>query len=125
MVNPDPARIRFGGFAESSLNLEVWSYIDAPDFDTFLEVKEHLMLLFMDKIAESGTRLAFPSQTVYLAQDMEFSEQQAQAVAETVGTWKTNNELRLPRFDQEQIDDLKRKIAYPPEGSVLNKKPEA
>ncbi|WP_256004597.1 mechanosensitive ion channel family protein [Pedobacter deserti] len=122
MVNPDPARIRFAGFGESSLNLEVWSYIDAPDFDIFLEVKEDLLLRFMDKIKESGTGLAFPSQTVYVAQDAGISEEQTKLAAEKVGDWITRNEMQLPKFDQQKIDSLKNTIPYPPEGSVLSQK---
>src|SRR5690606_31289040 len=47
-VSPDPARIRFLEYGSSSLNLEIFSYIDTLSFDEYLEVKEDLLLRIMD-----------------------------------------------------------------------------
>jgi len=124
LVSPDPARIRFAGFGESSLRLEVWSYIDTPSFDVFLEVKEDLLLRFMDVVAASGTDFAFPSQTLYFAKDKGVSEEKTSAAAETVKGWKENNDLQLPGFDPTMIEQLKGTIPYPPEGSISNKQKE-
>ncbi|MEJ7559562.1 MAG: mechanosensitive ion channel family protein [Pedobacter sp.] len=121
MVSPDPARVRFAGFGQSSLKLEVWSYVIAPDFDLFLEVKEDLLLRMMDVIAASGSDFAFPSQTLYFAKDKGLPEDKSREAAERVKVWKENNELQIPAFHPEKIESIKNTISYPPEGSVLNK----
>ncbi len=121
MVSPDPARVRFAGMGETSLRLEVWSYIVTPNFDEFLEVKEDLLLRMMDVVSSSGTDFAFPSQTIYLAKDKGVSEEKAKQAAEKVKAWKANNELQIPGFDPEKIRSIRNTIPYPPEGSVQNK----
>ena len=68
-VDASSARIRFIGFGEASLDLEVFCYVMTADFEVFLEVREELSLRFMDAIAASGTGFALPSQAVYLVQD--------------------------------------------------------
>lgn len=68
-VDPNPARIRFTGFGESSLDLEVFAYVRARDFDEFLVVAEELNLRIMDLVREAGAGFAFPSRTLYLRRD--------------------------------------------------------
>lgn len=122
MVNPDPARVRFTGFGASALKLEVWSYINAPSFDVFLEAKEDLLLRMMDIISASGTDFAFQSQTLYFAKDKGMDEGKTAAAAEKVKQWKESNDLQLPAFDTHKIQELKNSIPYPDEGSVAHKK---
>lgn len=122
-MNPNPARVRFLGLGTFSLDLEIWSYINAINFDEYLEVKEDLLLRIMDIIAASGTELAFPSQTLYLGRDKGLAEDKGKEAADRVKKWKENKELQLPNFDPETIKDLKDSIPYPPEGSVKRKEP--
>lgn len=122
-MNPNPARVRFLGLGASSLDLEIWSYIDAANFDEYLEVKEDLLLRIMDIIAASGTEPAFPSQTLYMSRDKGISEEKTKEAEERVRQWKENQELQLPNFDPETIKELKDTIPYPPEGSVKRKEP--
>jgi len=121
LVNPNPARIRFAGYSTHSLNLEVWSYIDTPNFDEFLEVKEDLLLRFMDVIAASGTTFAFPSQTLYFGKDAGVSTEKATEVSEKIKAWKANNNMQLPNFEAKEIEKLRGTIPYPPEGTVGHK----
>ncbi|KQR66957.1 mechanosensitive ion channel family protein [Pedobacter sp. Leaf176] len=121
LVNPDPARIRFAGYSTHSLNLEVWSYINTPNFDEFLEVKEDLLLRFMDVVAASGTAFAFPSQTLYFGKDAGVSPEKATEVSEKIKAWKANNNMQLPNFEAEEIEKLRGTIPYPPEGTVGHK----
>lgn len=120
-VSPDPARIRFEELGESSLNLGIWAYITAPGFDQFLEVKEDLLLRIMDKVKESGTDFAFPSQTLYFAKDAGISTEKATAAEERVQQWKRQQDLPIPNFSESQIQAMRNSIPYPPEGSVSNK----
>lgn len=68
-VDDKPARIRFTSFGESSLDLEVFAYVLARDFDEFLVIAEELNLRIMELVAEAGTGFAFPSRTLYLRRD--------------------------------------------------------
>lgn len=124
MVNSEDARVRFIGFGASSLRMEINCYVMVSTLDTSLEVKEDLLLRIMDIVAESGTGFAFPSQTVYFAQDEGVSEEKTKIVAEKVKAWKENDELQLPRFHQDKIDEIEDSIVYPPEGAAINKKKE-
>lgn len=124
MVNSDDARVRFIGFGASSLRLEINCYILVSTLDTSLEVKEDLLLRIMDIVMESGSGFAFPSQTVYFAQDEGVSQEKTKATSEKVKTWKENGELQVPRFHQDKIDEIEDSIVYPPEGSAISKKKE-
>lgn len=121
MVSNDPAKVRFTALGESSLKISVWSYIEAPNFDTFQEIQEDLLLRIMDIIAESGTDFAFPSQTLYLSTDKGISEEKTHEAQNRVKSWKEAEDMQLPAFDTSKIESLKGSIQYPPEGSVKNK----
>ena len=60
-INPDPARVRFTGPGDNSLNVEVFAYVDTTDFNEFLAVQEELVLRMLDILDGSGTGVAFPS----------------------------------------------------------------
>lgn len=116
-VDPDPARVRFTGFGAASLNLEIFSYVLASDYDDFLEVQEDLYLRIADIVRESGTGFAFPSQTVYFAADSGTSKDKSRAAEEQVNQWREAGDMPLPRFDPERIRELQGSIVYPPPGS--------
>lgn len=122
MVNSEDARVRFIGFGASSLRLEINCYILVSTLDTSLEIKEDLLLRIMDIVAESGSGFAFPSQTLYFAQDDGVSEEKTRNVTEKVKTWRENEELQVPRFHPDKIKEIEDSIVYPPEGSAINKK---
>lgn len=121
-ISPDPARIRFEELGESSLKLGIWSYITAPSFDEYLEVKEDVLLRIMDKVKESGTDFAFPSQTLYIANDSGISMEKAEAAKQRVEQWRDNNELPIPNFDVDEIRKMRGSITYPTEGSTSARK---
>jgi MscS family membrane protein len=65
-VDSRSARVRFIRFATSSLDMEVFSYVHASDWNNFLEIQESLLLSIRDIVQQAGARIAFPSQIVYL-----------------------------------------------------------
>ena len=65
-VTAEPARVRFVAFGPSSLDIEIFAYVAAIDFDEFLATAEDLHLQILEIIPECGTGFAFPSTTVYL-----------------------------------------------------------
>lgn len=121
LVDPNPARVRFQGFGASSLNLEIFTYINAINFENYVELREDLLLRIMDVIERSGTEFAFPSQTLYFAKDTGLSEEKAKEIEEVVKKWRESNEMQIPKFDPDKMQEIKNTIKYPPEGSSENK----
>jgi MscS family membrane protein len=116
-VTPDPARIRFVGFGAYSLDLEIFAYVDTPDWNEFLGIREDLFLRIMDAVEEAGTGFAFPSSTVYLGQDEAPSAERAQEVAEQVARWREEHEVYLPDFPSSRIEELAGTVPWPPPGA--------
>jgi len=112
-----PPIVRFTGITADALKVEITAYIEAINVETSQEVQEDLLLRMMDIIEKSGTSLAYPSQTLYMARDTPFSKEKADEISETVKKWKENNELQLPKFDPKRVEELKDSIKYPDKGS--------
>ena len=120
-VDPDPARVRLTTVGPDSLNLEFFAYAHARDFSESLEVHEDLLLRAMDIVAKSGTRLALPSQTLYMSKDEGVDEEQTREAEQRVQEWREQHDLPLPAFDEERISKLRDTITYPPEGASTNR----
>jgi MscS family membrane protein len=116
-VDSASARIRFVGFGESSLDLEVFSYVTVTDYGAYLEVAEDLNLRIMDIIAAAGTALALPAQMTYLNQGVGLDPDRARAVEMQVREWRERGELWLPRFPREKIAELENTLPYPADKS--------
>ncbi|KRD61001.1 mechanosensitive ion channel protein MscS [Flavobacterium sp. Root935] len=112
-----PPVVRFTGITADALKVEITAYIEAVNFDKSQEVQEDLLLRMMDIIENSGTALAYPSQTLYMSKDTALSSEKTAEVLQKVKKWKDNNELQLPEFDPARVEELKGSIKYPDEGS--------
>ena len=66
-VDSGSVRVRLLRFASFSLDVEVFAYLAARDWNQFLERQEDLLLKIMDIVQKAKTEIAFPSQTMYLA----------------------------------------------------------
>jgi len=65
----DSVRVRFLRLGAFSLDIELFAYLFAPDWNRFLEIQELLLLQVMEIVERAGTQIAFPSQTLHLADD--------------------------------------------------------
>lgn len=117
-VDPEPARVRFAEYGAASLNVEIFAYLLAKDFNDFVEIREDVLLRMMDVVEKSGSGFAFPSQTIYLARDKGLSQEKTTQAEETVRKWRENEEMSIPKFSPDQLENLKDSLTYPPEGSV-------
>ncbi len=61
-------RVRFVRLGTCSLDVDIFAYVFAREWNDFLDIQEELLLGVMDIIDKAGTRIAFPSQTLYLAE---------------------------------------------------------
>lgn len=67
LVDLQSVRVRFFRLGPFSLDVDVFAYVFARDWNHFLEVQEQLLLRVTEIVSRSGTSIAFPSQTMYLA----------------------------------------------------------
>ncbi len=54
-------RVRFVGFGDFALNVEMQAYVPTADFPEFLAVQEDIFLRTIDLFAEAGAGFARPS----------------------------------------------------------------
>jgi MscS family membrane protein len=117
-VDPDPARVRFTGFGDFSLDLDIWAYVLATDFSEYLEIAEDLNLRIMDIVDRAGSGFAFPSSTAYLAKDEGVDAERSREAEQRVAAWRERGEIQLPGFTPERIAELAGSLEYPPTGSA-------
>jgi MscS family membrane protein len=79
-VDPDPARIRFVEFGTFSLDLDIFAYVAAADYDEFLGVVEDLNLRIIDIVSEAGISLAVPVQRTFLERRADRNESLGQQI---------------------------------------------
>jgi MscS family membrane protein len=116
-VDSEPARMRFTGIGEDSLELEGFVYILTKDLGEYLEISEDLNLRIMDVVQSAGTTLAIPARTVFTDEGYRPDRAKAQVAEAKVKEWRESNQLNLPNFSQSTIDELRDSLDYPPKGS--------
>jgi hypothetical protein len=57
-VERTASRVRFIGFGESSLTLEIFAYMLVSDFDAFLVVQQKLLLAILEVTSSAGASIA-------------------------------------------------------------------
>ena len=62
----DNPRVRFQSIGKDALELVVFAYTDTRTFPDYLEVAEDLNMKILDILAQAGTTLALPGQTLYM-----------------------------------------------------------
>ena len=117
MVTPDPARVRFVGYAAFSKNVEVFAYLRCQDQDTFLAIQEDLLIRMEDLVREAGSGFAFPSSTTYLARDAGIDAEHARQAETMVARWRDEDRLPFPEFDPDFRNERQDSLDYPPKGS--------
>ena len=115
------ARVRFIGFRDSAVELEVFAYVLETEYVVFLAIQEDLLLRFMNLVEESGTAFAFPSQTTYISRDGGIDKSKTNVTMEKVSTWREQGELPFPDFMPEDISKFENKLEYPEPGSIFRK----
>jgi MscS family membrane protein len=66
-IAEEPLRVRFIGFGEYYLEVELYAYAMTDAWPEFLEIREDVLMKVMDIIELSGTRLALPTGVRYLS----------------------------------------------------------
>jgi MscS family membrane protein len=118
-ITEDPARVRFAGFGDHSLNVEIFAYADTADWNQFLGIQEDVYLRIMDILKEAGTGFAIPSQTTYFTRDGGLSKERAEAAEAEVEAWRSGGSLPFPEFGQEHRERVRNTLVFPPEGAPV------
>jgi MscS family membrane protein len=66
-IDRQSVRVRFLNLGAFSLDVDVFAYVFARDWNHFLEIQEEFLFGITDIVAKAGTQIAFPSQTMYVA----------------------------------------------------------
>jgi MscS family membrane protein len=66
LIDRDSIRVRFFRLGAFSLDVDVFAYVFARDLNQFLEIQETLLFGITEIVADAGTGIAFPSQTMYV-----------------------------------------------------------
>ena len=66
-VQRDSVRVRFVRLGDYSLDIDVFAYVSALDWNDFLEVQEALLFAITDVVEAAGTGIAFRTQPVFAA----------------------------------------------------------
>ena len=118
-VAPEPSRVRFIGFGEYSLDVEIYAYVLTSDYQEYLAVLEDINLRIMTLIEQAGAQFAFPSAVEYQANDQKSDPSLVKSAESAVAKWRSEGKLPFPDYDWRDKSGISGTLDYPPEGSIL------
>ena len=121
MVSMDPARVRFAGYGDFSLNVELFAFVNTRDWNEFLAVQEDLNLRIKDVVEGCGTGFAFPSQTLYMERGKGLVPEEVAKAEALVQRWREEDRLPFPEHEQGYRFELANTLDFPPKGSPGNR----
>ena len=116
VVDDEPV-VRFAGFGDFVLNVEIRVHIGTSDSNEFRAIREDIYLRVMNIVKDAGTSVAFPSRTVYHARDDGLDAERQQDAEAQVRAWCSAHELPFPNFTADHREKTRNTLDYPPEGS--------
>ena len=111
------ARVRFLNCGDYSFDVEIFVYVDTGKLPEFLGIQEDVLLRVIDILKAAGTDFAFPSQTTYHSRDSGLDRERSSAAEAEVQAWRSKGTLPFPEFAQEQREQFRGTLDFPPEGS--------
>ena len=121
MVAMDPARVRFAGYGDFALNVEIFAFVNTRDWSEFLAVQEDLNLRIKDIVEGAGSGFAFPSQTLYMERGTGLDAEATEKAEKLVGRWRDEDRLPFPDHEAGYRFELSNTLDYPPRGSAGNR----
>ena len=116
IIDEEP-RVRFIGFGDFSLNVEIRVDIKTSNRDEYRAIQEDIYFRVMKIVKASGTGFAFPSRTVYHSRDEGLDKDLQQSAEKQVRDWCSAQELPFPNFSLDYLQKNRNTLDYPPEGS--------
>jgi MscS family membrane protein len=65
-IDPEIVRVRLLRLGAFSLDVDIFAYLRATDWNQFLEIQEQLLFRITEIVHGAGASIAFPSQTMYV-----------------------------------------------------------
>jgi len=65
-VDRASVRVQFFRLGAFSLDVDIFAYLFARDWNHFLEIQEELLFSVTEIVSRAGAEIAFPSQTMYV-----------------------------------------------------------
>ncbi len=121
MVSMDPARVRFVGYGDFALKVELFAFVNTRDWDEFMAVQEDLNLRIKDIVEGCGTGFAFPSQTLYMERGQGLAPEAIEKAESLVKRWREENRLPFPEHEAGFRFELASTLDWPPKGSPGNR----
>jgi MscS family membrane protein len=118
-IEAETARIRFAGFGESSLAMELFCYVKTTDGVEFNAIREDVLLRIMQVVDESGTSFSSPSRNVVIARDPGLDAKKSEDAERVVAEWREGHALPFPDFPPAEISRMRGSILYPPPDSAV------
>ena len=116
-VVDDEPKVRFAGFGDYALSVEIRANINTTDPNEFRAIREDIYLRMMKIVKDAGTGFAFPSRTVYHTRDDGLDAERQQEAEAQVRAWCSAQELPFPTFTADYRKKIRNTLDYPPEGS--------
>jgi MscS family membrane protein len=113
----DEPNVRFAGFSDFALKVDIRVKINTTDPNEFRAIREDIYLRVMKIVKDAGTGFAFPSRTVYHTRDEGLDAERQQAAEAQVRAWCSAQELPFPNFTADYRNKIRNTLDYPPEGS--------
>lgn len=66
---PEAVVVRFSELGASSLNIDVMAWFQTADWGEFQQIRQEVLLEFMEVVERAGSGFAFPTQTLHLVRD--------------------------------------------------------
>jgi MscS family membrane protein len=116
-VDSETVRVRFADYGASSLDLDMRIYVMTREWNDFFAIKEDILLRTKTIVEQSGTGFAFPSQTLYMAQDRGIDTALGEQASQEVAALRRARQLPFPHFSASRLEELDGRLRYPPPGS--------
>jgi MscS family membrane protein len=97
-IHQETARARLVGFGSSSLDIELFAFATTRDRIEFLAIREDILLRVMELVEQSGTALAYPSQTLYFSKDRGLDSVKSVKAEAQVSQWRQEGHPALSSF---------------------------
>ena len=104
----------------------MFAYAVTRDWNEFLGIQEDVLLRIMYIVEQSGTAIAFPSQTLYFTGDQSLDGGKRQAAEAQARQWRDEGGMPFSNVSHEQMQRRYRPLVYPQSASreVPNQAPE-
>ncbi|WP_146348400.1 mechanosensitive ion channel family protein [Phaeobacter marinintestinus] len=116
-IEPETIRVRFVGYGESSLNIDLRIHAKTREWNDFYSIREDVLMRIGEIVDASGSAFAFPSQTLYWSRDTGLDAARTEKAHQEVARWRRQRELPFPRFSSAALERFSGKVKYPPPGS--------